>query len=74
MIDRRVGLLAGMFIFLLILENFWPLRNATQMKVTRVLVNLALAGVGALSMRFVFFPLVLLVSQWGETKQVGLSH
>ncbi|HXH74670.1 MAG TPA: sterol desaturase family protein [Bacteriovoracaceae bacterium] len=35
---------------------------------------MALAGVGALSLRFVFFPLVFLVSQWGETKQIGLSH
>lgn len=59
----RAMLLIGMLGFGLLLEHWRPLRKATQPKAYRVVVNLGLAAVGVLALRFLFFPLVLQVSE-----------
>ncbi|MBI4425261.1 MAG: sterol desaturase family protein [Elusimicrobia bacterium] len=75
----RLGLLLGALVAGLAAEALVPLRQVTQPKLRRAAVNLALAGVGALALRFLLLPIVLAVSAdvtergWGLLPWLGLT-
>ncbi|MBI4346482.1 MAG: sterol desaturase family protein [Elusimicrobia bacterium] len=68
----RLGLLLGTLLVLLALEALLPLRKAVASKLRRAAINLALAAVGALVLRAVFFPIVLAVSSDVSARGWGL--
>ena len=77
-VQFRVSLLLGMLCLGLLVERLRPLRRVTQSKMHRVAINLGLAAVGAVVLRFGFFPIVFRVSQqtvenhWGLFSQLEL--
>lgn len=68
---RAALLLAALGLYLC-LEGIWPLRKATQPKLKRVLDNLALAGIGAIVVRLIFFPVVYAVSLYSTERHYGI--
>lgn len=70
--EQKLLILSGMLILCLVLEKIRPLRNRTRPKFQRIVVNLAIAGIGAVILRLIFFPIVLTVSQWSQKNNFGL--
>lgn len=76
---QRVALLLGALLVLLVAESLWPLRRVTQSKLRRAAINLALAAVGAVAVRVLLLPLVLMVSSdvadrgWGLFPLLGVT-
>ena len=68
----RLHIFVGLLLLFLLCESLWPLRKQTQSKIWRLGINLALAAIGTLVLRFLFFPPVLWLSQWVSDKGIGL--
>jgi sterol desaturase/sphingolipid hydroxylase (fatty acid hydroxylase superfamily) len=60
--------------FALFFEARRPLRKTTQPKRKRVYVNLGIAALSAIALRFSFYPVVALVAVRVEEQQYGLLH
>ncbi len=70
----KQSILIGMFCFCLAIESFFPLRKATQNKPKRVLINIAMAIMSTLIMKYIFFPVVLGLSIQTTRQHWGLIH
>lgn len=70
--QSRVIFLAAVLLSLSLLEVRWPLRQVTQAKARRFMINLGLAGFAALVLRLSFFPLVLQISYITENRGWGI--
>jgi sterol desaturase/sphingolipid hydroxylase (fatty acid hydroxylase superfamily) len=73
-IPLRLAILLLMFIICLWVEQKKPLRKTTQKKASRVITNLGIAAVGAVSLRLLFYPIVLFVSAWTLREEVGILN
>ncbi len=77
-VPGRLVLLLAVLAAALVAETLAPLRRPTQPRVRRAAVNLALAAVGAVAIRLLFFPVVLGVARdvsargWGLIGWLGL--
>lgn len=70
----RLGLLVGVCALALAFEAWRPLRKATQPKGKRILVNIGIAAIAALMLRFTFYPVVFGVAIFAQEQQIGLTH
>lgn len=70
----RAALFVGGLVLCLFFEGLFPLRDATQPKAKRVLLNLAFAAIGAVLSRLVFLWIVLCTSNWVAAHKVGLLY
>lgn len=70
----RILILAFIFFAALVAESIWPLRKATQPKLTRVRRNLGVAAVSAILLRFLFLPLELSAAAYVTKEDIGLLN
>jgi sterol desaturase/sphingolipid hydroxylase (fatty acid hydroxylase superfamily) len=63
---------AGIFLFFLALESFFPLRRAVEDKLRRAARNLSLAGLGLATVTILQTPLLVPVSTWAIQNEIGL--
>lgn len=76
---NKQALLITMFLACLTIEALVPLRAVTESKARRIGINVAIAIVSSLIMRYIFFPVVWAVSiqtsahRWGVIPFLGLS-
>lgn len=70
----RGFVLIGILLIALILEAWRPLRKPTQNKRKRLFINFGLAASAALVLRFTFYPVVMGVAVFAESRQIGLMH
>ena len=71
-ITLRATLVFAALAIFLCWEHLRPLRKVTQPKFRRVVINLGIAGVGAIALRLVFFPVVLFISDWTAHARFGI--
>ncbi len=64
----------GVFVVAQLFEAWRPLRKPTQNKRRRVFINVGIAATAALALRFTFFPVVMGVAVFAESRQIGLTH
>jgi sterol desaturase/sphingolipid hydroxylase (fatty acid hydroxylase superfamily) len=75
---QRVVVLGAALVLLSLLELRWPLRQVTQSKGRRFLINLGMAATAALVLRMSLYPLVIKISYvtensgWGAIPRLGL--
>jgi sterol desaturase/sphingolipid hydroxylase (fatty acid hydroxylase superfamily) len=73
-VGGRLGIFAFIFFLSLIAESWIPLRKSREDKPIRVARNLVIALVGAIVLRFVFFPLVIWTSRLATEHQIGVLN
>lgn len=69
---RPLFILAIVYAVAAALEAFFPLRNSTQPKFKRLMVNFGMAGTSSILLRFTLYPLVFLLASFVESRQLGL--
>jgi sterol desaturase/sphingolipid hydroxylase (fatty acid hydroxylase superfamily) len=67
-----VGLVAGTFLALALLERRWPLRRSVEPKLQRTGRNLAIAALGSVAVQVAEMPIVSLVAAAVERRRWGL--
>lgn len=72
--NPSILVLVGVFAMASLLENWRPLRRSTQNKKKRWITNLSVAATSAAMLRFSFYPIVMAVAVFAESRQIGLRH
>ena len=70
--SHRLLILGSVFLGILFFEQFFSLRKAKESKFRRLAVNLSLAALGGILVRFITLPFTLLVSQFTLGHGLGL--
>jgi len=68
----RFGLVFVIMLAAIFFESRRPLREPTQPKHKRVLINLSVAMVAAITLKFTFYPIVMLVAYKSSAHRTGL--
>ena len=70
----RGALVVGVLFIALCFEYLYPLRKTTQSKAKRVVINICIAAVAGVVLRFLFFPIVYRISQHAIHQKWGVLH
>ncbi len=70
----RLLLLGLIFVVALVAESFWPLRNKTQPKATRLVRNLSVAAVSMAFVRFAFLPFEIWAADFVTQEKLGFMN
>lgn len=70
----RLGVFAGVFIIMAVVEALWPRKNRTQPRITRWFTNLGMVVVDSLAVRIIFPIVAVGLAQYATARGWGLLN
>ncbi len=76
MLDSKLPLiiLGSFFLFLLLMESFFPLRKVVISRWVRIYRNISLALVGYIIIKLIFLPYLVILANFAQEKKLGLLN
>src|SRR5882724_5644009 len=71
---KGIPILAGLFIFLFLIENKFELRKRVQQKKMRTIINSLVSIPSYILLRFLFLPIMVWLALQNETLHIGLNY
>jgi sterol desaturase/sphingolipid hydroxylase (fatty acid hydroxylase superfamily) len=71
---KGIPILAGLFIFLFLVENKFELRKRVQQKKKRTMINSLVSIPSFVLLRFMLLPVMVWLASQNETLQIGLNY